>query len=146
MVETLLAVLIVTSAFLALFRLSEGLFGDIILEHAAMRVARARAVGFNDFMCRKTANVSIIPVAGRRTWPFVEDLVGGEKSRVGRYMASVDWAEARGTLDYEGWGLLRIDAGDGTDVRTALTNEWFKASGRAGLESNYTLFMNDMGW
>ena len=69
MVETVLAVLIVSAVFFGLFRLSRLLAGKILLEHAAMRVARARAVGFNDFMCRKAARVSVIPVAGKRLWP-----------------------------------------------------------------------------
>ena len=56
-VETVIAVLIVTSIFLVLFRLSHLLTGKILAEHAAMRVARARAVGFNDFMCRKAARI-----------------------------------------------------------------------------------------
>ena len=51
-VETVLATLVVTVAFLFLFGLSRLLTGKILLEHAAMRVARARAVGFNDFMWR----------------------------------------------------------------------------------------------
>ena len=45
MLETVLAVLCITFAFFALFRLSHMLMGKILVEHAAMRVARARAVG-----------------------------------------------------------------------------------------------------
>ena len=64
MVETVIAVLAITFIFLALFSLSHILTGKILVQHAAMRVARARAVGFNDFMCEKTARVAVIPVAG----------------------------------------------------------------------------------
>ena len=64
MVETVLAVLIISFLFLALFKLSHMLTGKIMLEHAAMRVARARAVGMNEFMCLKAARVAVIPVAG----------------------------------------------------------------------------------
>ena len=59
MIETVLAVLIITFVFLGLFKLSHMLTGKIMLEHAAMRVARARAVGFNDFMCVKTARAAV---------------------------------------------------------------------------------------
>ena len=45
MVETVLAVLFVTFAFLALFRLSTMLTGKILLEHAAMRVGLSGAAG-----------------------------------------------------------------------------------------------------
>ena len=41
MVETLVASTVVVFGFLALFRLSHMLTGKILLEHAAMRAARA---------------------------------------------------------------------------------------------------------
>ena len=69
MVETVIAVLIITFVFLGLFKLSQMLMGKIMLEHAAMRVARARAVGFNDFMCIKAGRGAGIPAAGKRVWP-----------------------------------------------------------------------------
>ena len=69
MLETTLAVVFISFVFLTLFKLSSMLTDKILLEHAAMRVARARTVGFNDYMCRKSARVAVIPVAGRRTWP-----------------------------------------------------------------------------
>ena len=45
-VETMIAAIVVVFGFLALFRLSHMLTGKILLEHAAMRAARARAVAF----------------------------------------------------------------------------------------------------
>lgn len=152
MVETVLAVLIISFAFLALFRLSYLLTGKILLEHAAMRVARARAVGFNDYMCRKAARVAVIPVAGRRTWPEGADFdVGMEYGRVPAYLASEHEPEARGILDYERWGGLKVDPGDGTDATVALgfdlfDGAWtFDLSGSAGIEANHTLYLNDAG-
>ncbi len=41
MIETVLAVLFISFAFVVLFRLSYMLTGKILLEHASMRVARA---------------------------------------------------------------------------------------------------------
>ena len=64
MIETVLAVLIITFLFLTLFKLSYMLTGKILLEHAAMRVARARTVGVHDVMCLKAARVAGIRVAG----------------------------------------------------------------------------------
>ena len=152
MVETVLAVLVVSFAFFALFRLSCLLTGKILLEHAAMRVARARAVGFNDFMCRKAARVAVIPVAGRCTWP--EGGAFGDAAELGRvpgYLASEDEAAARGILDYERWGDLAVNPGDGTDAAVSLGFElfdgaWtFALSGEAGVEANHTLYLNDAG-
>lgn len=153
MVETVLAVLIVTFAFLTLFRLSTMLTGKILLEHAAMRVARARAVGFNDYMCRKAARVAVIPVAGRRTWPEsgTDWQDGMERARVSAYLASENEAEARGILDYARWGDLAVAPGDGTDARVSLGFELLDDAARvglsseAGIEPNHSLYLNDAG-
>ena len=145
-VETVLAVLIVTSVFLVLFRLSHMLTGKILLEHAAMRVARARAVGFNDFMCRKAARVSVIPVAGRRLWPAEGEFGDSqEAARVRTYLESPDDARARGLLEYENWARLGVDPGDGGQSVVTLKTDWFKLDGKAGIESGYTYYMGGGG-
>ena len=114
MLETVLAVLCITFVFLALFRLSHMLMGKVLVEHAAMRVARARAVGFNDFMCVKAARVAVIPVAGKRLWPTDEKFSSGnELARVRTYLESPDGARASGLLDYENWHKMTVDPGDG---------------------------------
>jgi len=157
MLETVLAVLIVTSVFLVLFRLSQLLTGTILVQHAAMRVARARAVGFNEFMCLKTARIAVIPVVGDRTWPTGEDAIGTseELGRLGIYMQTLTPAIARGVLDYEGWRHLTVDAGDGTKSEVRLKTDWldnddsahfgFDLTGRAGIERNAPDYMNDAG-
>ena len=145
MVETVLAVLVVSAVFFGLFRLSRLLTGKILLEHAAMRVARARAVGFNDFMCRKTARVSVIPVAGKRLWPDPDgdDPFGyaEELSRVRTYLESPDEARARGLLEYEGWGRLGIDPGDGGQSVVTLPVEGVRLQGKAGIEDGASYYM-----
>ena len=152
MIETVLAVLVITSLFLCLFELSHMLTGKILVEHAAMRVARARSIGFNDFMCRKAANVSVIPVAGRRLWPGGGELdYSMELSRVPIYMGTPNAAVARGVLEYEGWHRLWVTPGDGTDSQVTMSFELFDGAvdfeldGEARLEENYKLFMNDQG-
>ena len=146
MLETVLAVLCITFAFLALFRLSHMLTGKILVEHAAMRVARARAVGFNDFMCRKAARVASIPVAGRRLWPEGGEFdYGMELARVPIYMATPNGAVARGVLEYEGWGRMSVEPGDGSGSRVRIADEWFDLDGRASLERNFSLYMDDEG-
>jgi len=147
MVETVLAVLIITCSFLALFRLSHMLTGKILLEHAAMRVARARAVGFNDFMCRKAARVAVIPVAGKRLWPGEESEFGAgqEVARIRTYMESPDEARARGLLEYEGWQKLSVDPGDGGQSVVTLKTDWFKLGGKAGIEDGYAYYLDAGG-
>ena len=152
MVETVLAVLVISFLFLALFRLSHMLTGKIMLEHAAMRVARARAVGFNEFMCVKAARVSVIPVAGKRLWPEDEGFdLQMERARLPIYMQPKDAAIARGVLEYDGWNRLSVDPGDGTDVRVGMgfdlfDGDWtFDLGGQAGIEDNFTLYMENQG-
>lgn len=146
MVETVLAVLVITFVFLVLFRLSHMLTGKILLEHAAMRVARARAVGFNDFMCVKTARVAVIPVTGKRLWPEDEGFGNGqEAARIRTYLESPDGARARGLLEYEGWEKLGVDPGDGGMSVISLKTDWFKLEGRAGIEDGYTYYMGAGG-
>ena len=145
-VETLIAAIVVVFGFLALFRLSHMLTGKILLEHAAMRAARARAVGFNDFMCRKCARVAAIPVCGRRLWPEGDEFdYSMELARIPIYMATPTPAVARGALEYEGWGRLSVDADSSVDARTRLACEWFDLEGRAAVEDNAAFYLNDMG-
>lgn len=141
MVETVLAVLIISFLFLALFKLSHMLTGKIMLEHAAMRVARARAVGFNDFMCMKIARVAVIPVSGKRLWPE-EDADGmSETSRVYTYFEAPDEARARGLLEYEDWKNLTVDPGDGGMSVVTLKTDWFKLEGKAGVEDGASYYL-----
>ena len=92
MVETVLAVLVITFLFLVLFKLAHMLMGKIMLEHAAMRVARARAVGCNGFMCLKAARVAVIPAAGERLTPGKDDERKNisETALAHRYMGTPD--------------------------------------------------------
>jgi len=146
LLETLLAAVVLTFAFMALFRLSQMLTGKILAEHAAMRVARARTVGINNFMCVKAARIATIPVAGRRLWP-----IGGEfdydieRARSHIYMAASTPSIARGVLEYEGWGRLAVKPGDGTHSEVSVENEWFSLEGNASLEHNYDLYMDNAG-
>ena len=146
LLETLLAAVVLTFAFMALFRLSHMLTGKILAEHAAMRVARARTVGLNNFMCVKAARIATISVAGRRLWPlggeFDYDI---ERARSHIYMATPTPSIARGVLEYEGWGKLGVMPGDGTRSEVSIENEWFSLEGSASLEHNYDLYMHNAG-
>ena len=144
MLETVLAVCVITSIFLVLFKLSHMLTGKILLEHAAMRVARMRAVGFNDFMCIKAARVAVIPVAGKRLWPNEEDFgLAQEAARVRAYFESPDAAKAHGLFDFEGWNHLCVDPGDGRLSVVTLQTDWFKLEGKAGIaeDCGYDYYM-----
>ena len=147
MLEALLAVCLITSAFLALFKLSHMLTGKILLQHAAMRVARARSVGFNAFMCTKAARVSMIPVAGERIWPVGEDAITWDEEicRISDYLASPDDPHARAILEYRNWGDLGVNYGDGTFSSVSLKTDWFDLSGEAGVERHAPFYLKDQG-
>lgn len=146
MVETLLAVLVITGLFLALFKLSHMLTGKIMLEHAAMRVARARAVGMNEFMCIKAARVAVIPVAGERLKPGKNDERKdmSESALARMYMRTPDSSYADGLLRYEDWDSLSLNP-DGSGVtRTSMKTEWFNLRGEAEVDGP-PIYMNNMG-
>ena len=76
------------------------------LDYAAARAARARAVGFNDFMVLKTARLGAMPVSGEcytrmngDRAPSTATLV----SRMGSYLQAASPAETEGILDFELW-------------------------------------------
>lgn len=141
-VETVIAVLAVTFVFFVLFRLSHLLLGKIMLEHAAMRVARARAVGFNDFMCLKAARVAAIPISGRRLWPEERFGEGMETGRVRVYMESPDEPRARGLLEYEGWHFLKVNASTGDPSTTALRDDTFRnLEGKAAVKDGCACYL-----
>lgn len=150
MIETVLAVLFITFVFLTAYQLSNRLSARILLDHAAARAARAKAVGFNDFMCRKSARVAMIPVAGRRVWPA--DLDGADEvSRIPVYLATDHEAMARGVLDYERWETTSFDVRSGggigatADARLRMEADDFIATGEASVESHFPLYMFDQG-
>ena len=146
MVETLLAVLIITGLFFALFKLSRMLTGKIMLEHAAMRVARARAVGMNEFMCLKTARIAVIPVAGERLKPGENDERKGmsESALARMYMRTPDSSYADGLLRYKDWDRLSLNPNGSGATRTSMRTEWFDLHGEAEVDGP-PIYMNNMG-
>ena len=87
-----------------------------IVHHAAARAARAKAVGFNDWMAEKAARVAAIPASGK----LLDAELGYEEedgsraafelARIPAYLAAETSARARYVLDYEEWsrGSLRL--------------------------------------
>ena len=145
MVETVLAVLIITFLFLVLFKLSHMLTGKILLEHAAMRVGRARAVGCNEFQCLKVGRVAVIPVAGERLRPGKDDPRSkeiGETALARVYMGTPDSSYADGLLRYEHWDKLTVRPGEPT--HTALKTDWFDLKGEAVVD-DFPVYLENQG-
>lgn len=149
MFETLIAVLVIMLIFTGAFRISRMLAARTVLDYAAARAARAKAVGFNDFMCVKSARAAMIPVAGKRLWPT--DSGVDEVSRVPIYMASENYPHANGILEYEHWHTTSIDVESGSgftpevDAELYMHTDEFEATGRAKIESHFPFYMYDQG-
>lgn len=149
MIETVLAVLFITFLFLAAFQVANMLSARILLDHAAARAARAKAVGFNDFMCLKSARVAMIPVAGRLVWP--SEGVFDEAARVPIYLSTDNESLARGVLEYERWETTDVDVSSGggmgstVESHVRMYTDDFNMDGEAEIESHYPFYMNDQG-
>ena len=146
MIETVLAVLVIAFLFFVLFRLSHMLTGKIMLEHAALRVARARAVGFNRFMCTKAARICVIPVAGERLHPGKNDERSGisEPALARMYLRTPTAGYADGLLRYRNWDDLQVVPGSGGASSTSLKTDWFDLRGEAEVDA-FPTYMYDQG-
>lgn len=107
MVETTIAMIVVLIVFLALFNLSDLMRTKLLVENASVKCARARAVGYNDFMLRKIARLSTMPAAGRCLTPSSYGdgslSVNERYARIGDYLASEYESQADAILDFEHW-------------------------------------------
>lgn len=108
MIETTIAMIVVLIVFLAMFNLSDQMRAKLLVENASVKCARARAVGYNDFMLRKIARLSTMPAAGRCLTPSAQGgdaaLSSGERyARMGDYLASEYEAQADAILEFELW-------------------------------------------
>ena len=150
MVETLIAVLVIMLIFTSAFMISRKLAARTLLDYGAARAARAKAVGFNDFMCRKSARAAIIPVAGKRLWPT--DPGVDEVARVPIYLASENPPRANAILEYEYWHTTDIDVRSGMGIapvvesRVEMSTEEFEVEGNAKVESHFPFYMHDAGF
>lgn len=151
MVETLIAVIAIMSIFFGAFHLSRLVAARTLLDHAAARAARAKAVGFNDFMCEKSARVAMIPVAGPREWPDPQSEAFDEVSRVPLYLTAEDWGRANGILEYEYWHTMEFDVRSGAgfapiaESTISISTPDYDMEGRAEVESHFPYYMFDQG-
>ncbi len=115
--ETFLVLLVLLAVLFGFLQVALS-FGDReVMHHAAARAARAKAVGFNDWMATKAARVAAIPSSGKiRTgelgYDAAEDGAAAdfERARIPEYLASENYARSQYILDYEEWdrGSLRV--------------------------------------
>ena len=125
MIESVIAMIAILILFLALFNLADLTRTKLLVENASMKCARARAVGYNDFMLRKIARLTTMPVSGECL--TVADSGEGKPSyreriyRIGEYLMSDYEAQAQAILNFDYWqnGNTAIDASDSGSTATA---------------------------
>ena len=145
MVESILVLLLICFCFFSIFQYASLFSSRLILQHSAACAARARAVGFNEWMTRKSALVASIPAAGKRLSPDLSDLGTGmpssekvrkefdlweyalrsstrspgtvvEANRIPEFMEGINEPTARAVLDYEYWDEMGIDIDEAVSI------------------------------
>lgn len=107
--ETLIVILVLLVCLFGILQAALSLGGRDVLHHAAARAARAKSVGFNDWMAEKAARVAAIPVSGKLLAAEVGwttdagDVAAFEAARIPAYLAAENGARAEHILDYEEW-------------------------------------------
>lgn len=138
MIESVFVIILACLCFLSIFQYANLFSSKAILSHAAARGARARSVGFNEWMVNKSARVAAIPASGKRITPAFAGIdpaisaaisrnrVGDiwdlalrsntrspgtqlELGRVPDYMDSINDPTAENLLDYELWDVLDVN-------------------------------------
>lgn len=138
LVEACLTIGLVSLLFFGVFQVARIYEVRAMLDHAAARGARAKTVGFNNWMVRKVVRAATIPVAGAMRVPSPSELVPDptlaamaaaragaawdtavrtapgspqaaiEQARISDYLATDDESQADNILDYDGWDELTL--------------------------------------
>ena len=130
MVESVLVMLVILLVFLSLFNISDQIRAKLLVENAAAKCARARAVGYNDFMLMKIARLSTMPAAGK-CLTLADDGDGmlplpSRCGKIGDYLMSEYETQANAVLDFEYWqnGDTSIQATSGNTPATATVTQF----------------------
>ncbi len=139
MIESCFVIIFLCLLFLGLFQLIHGYVAREILYHAAACAARAKTVGFNGWMVKKTMRVAAIPNAGSLTQPVVSSVdptlvnaiatlspgalwdmaltnspqsptISTELTRIPDYLTSQGNIRQMGILDYANWDSITCDS------------------------------------
>lgn len=136
-IESCIVMGIMCLVLLGVLQLSQLFAAKEILNYAASRGARAKAVGFNEFMVWKTMRVGVIPNAGVISSPEIERAASSlaidtptalweswnsvfretpastqgetEQSRIPLYLGSDSRNQLQPILDYEDWDTVSVD-------------------------------------
>ena len=115
LIESCLVIALICLILAGLFQLAHLYSAKEIASYACARGARARTVGFNDFMVSKVVRVATIPNAGTMTFP---ETLGGplaqmaiERGRIPLYLGA-EPQMLDGILQYEDWETINYNYTD----------------------------------
>ena len=106
MVETILVLFFMLIAFYTVFQFADNFRAKQLVNYAASRVARARTVGMNDYMLRKTAHIATMAAAGECLTRVETGRRLSTRELISRspdYLACEYDAQAQQVLDFELW-------------------------------------------
>lgn len=173
LIESCLVLAVVCLIFFGVFQISQLFAAQEILHYAAGRGARAKVVGFNQFMVFKTIRVGAIPNAGRLVNPAHSagpaSQYALERGRIPLYLGAEDWGRLDPILDYEAWEagasntldvVESLALADGTFHmvveqstpfrfpfhRAFYRNDTVKLRGESYLDNHYPLYLDDQNW
>ena len=134
MVESVFMIIVLAFIFFTAMQISQLFAAKEINYHAAAAGARAKTVGFNDFMVHKVVRVATIPNAGNMVTPAIPPRPGNsayyrhtpvhlqwgaalrnnpispqhtiEASRIPLYLGAERWGELDAILDYEDYDTI----------------------------------------
>ena len=168
MIETVIVLFFLCMVFFWVYEYTTILTNHTVLDYAAARAARARTVGFNDFMITKTVRISTMATAGRCLTQDDEGnalSTGTLVSRMGSYLQAENDAETSGILDFPYWRghHLGWDCSEpGGDVNELIMRVWqsrplygngedaedaaidgrdYKLTGEARIEGHYPFYL-----
>jgi len=111
--ESGLVIVIAALLGFGLLQVAQLMIAKGVLTYAAAAGARARTVGFNDFMVEKVIQVAAIPTAGAREYPI--EMNGSLDDQIGFYLAAESSGRLSAILQYERWPDLRFqESGTGS--------------------------------
>lgn len=167
-IETALTVMMICLLFFGLVQLALLFTAHDVLQYAANKGARARTVGFNDFMVYKTTRVGAIANAGRMTFPdppagllSQSDL---ELATIPFYLGAPNHFYLPGILDYADWstishsypvtfadGTLEVRVSQNYPLRMPMHRAFYAADnvrmqGECTMDNHYQLYLDEQGW
>lgn len=165
-IESCIVILFICLICFGLLQVSRFFAAREILDYSAARGARARTVGFNQFMLLKAVRVGTIPSAGRLLFPPPDGNLAAqqalEAARIPLYLGAEWPGNLPGILDYEDWPNItfahqQTGFGDQIDFQVRQTipftfplyrlyyqGDSLEIDGRASMENHFPLYLQNL--